>query len=154
MTITKKTSTKAPVVKKKPVLKPHKKAINFYMRATHDEIMAEHPDWEIGDVCREVAKRWRALGDDAKRPFHELAAAKIAPKKSRKPPPLPKKRPRYEDDEDDEDYVDSEDDEEDDEEEKSEEEESEEEVPVRVRIIASPPRHRRYACVTLLAPAS
>ena len=27
-------------------------------------------------------------------------------------------------------------------------------APVRVRIIASPPRHRRDACVTLLAPAS
>ena len=65
MTITKKTSTKAPVVKKKPVLKPHKKAINFYMRATHDEqsraLMAPH----VPRILAVFGTSLCADGDDA-----------------------------------------------------------------------------------------
>ena len=50
-------------------------AFVFFGRATRDDIKAAHPDWSLGAVGRELSKRWQALDDAAKKPFHELAAA-------------------------------------------------------------------------------
>ena len=50
-------------------------AFVFFGRATRDDIKAAHPDWSLGDVGRELSKRWQALDDAAKKTFHDLAAA-------------------------------------------------------------------------------
>ena len=50
-------------------------AFVFFGRATRDDIKAAHPDWSLGDVGRELGKRWKALDDAAKKPFLDLAAA-------------------------------------------------------------------------------
>jgi len=50
-------------------------AFVFFGLATRDDIKAAHPDWPLGFVGRELSKRWKALDDAAKKPFHELAAA-------------------------------------------------------------------------------
>ena len=38
------------------------------------EIKAAHPDWSLGDVGRELGKRWKELTEDDKKPYHDLAA--------------------------------------------------------------------------------
>ena len=87
-------------------------AFVFFGRATRDDIKAAHPDWSLGDVGRELSKRWKALDDAAKKPFHELAAADkeryerekadyeaanppppVVAAKSAPPAPPPRKRP-------------------------------------------------------------
>ena len=82
MTVTKKSSSssKAPAKKSKAVQKiePPKEVVTafvFFGRTTRDEIKAAHPDWSLGDVGRELSKRWKALKKDAKRSFRDLAAA-------------------------------------------------------------------------------
>ena len=49
-------------------------AFVFFGRATRDDIKAAHPDWSLGDVGRELGKRWKELSDDDKKPFHDQAA--------------------------------------------------------------------------------
>ena len=71
-------------------------AFVFFGRATRDDIKAAHPDWSLGAVGRELSKRWKALDDAAKKPFHELAAAdkeryeseKTAYDAANQPPPV------------------------------------------------------------------
>ena len=71
-------------------------AFVFFGRATRDDIKAAHPDWSLGDVGRELGKRWKALDDAAKKPFRELAAAdkeryeseKTAYDAANQPPPV------------------------------------------------------------------
>ena len=70
---------------KKPAKKAKKKkdpnapkgkssAFIFFGSATRAEIKAAHPDWSLGDVGRELGKRWKELSDDDKKPFHDQAA--------------------------------------------------------------------------------
>ena len=47
----------------------------LFARMEREKIKAEHPDWNLGMVGRELSERWEALGDDAKRPFLVRAAA-------------------------------------------------------------------------------
>ena len=49
-------------------------AFIFFGSATRAEIKAAHPDWSLGDVGRELGKRWKELSDDDKKPFHDQAA--------------------------------------------------------------------------------
>jgi hypothetical protein len=60
-----------------PPKKPEEAESAFVLfgRATRDDIKAAHPDWPLGEVGRELNKRWKALDDAAKKPFHDLAAA-------------------------------------------------------------------------------
>merc|ERR1719327_2014716 len=58
--------------KKKP--KGRTSAFIYFGNATRAEIKAEHPDWSLGEVGRELGKRWKELDDAAKQPFHDLAA--------------------------------------------------------------------------------
>merc|ERR1711970_411051 len=70
---------------KKPAKKAKKKkdpnapkgkssAFIFFGSATRAEIKAAHPDWSLGDVGRELGKRWKELTEDDKKPYHDLAA--------------------------------------------------------------------------------
>ena len=70
---------------KKPAKKAKKKkdpnapkgkssAFIFFGSATRAEIKAAHPDWSLGDVGRELGKRWKELSEDDKKPYHDLAA--------------------------------------------------------------------------------
>ena len=38
------------------------------------KIKEAHPDWSLGDIGRELGKRWNALDDAGKKPFQDLAA--------------------------------------------------------------------------------
>merc|ERR1712072_348375 len=49
-------------------------AFIFFGSATRAEIKAAHPDWSLGDVGRELGKRWKELTEDDKKPYHDLAA--------------------------------------------------------------------------------
>ena len=70
---------------KKPAKKAKKKkdpnapkgkssAFIFFGSATRAEIKAAHPDWSLGDVGRELGKRWKELTEDDKKRHHDLAA--------------------------------------------------------------------------------
>jgi len=81
----KKKKRKAEPAEEKPKKKTKKKkdpnapkgkssAFIFFGSATRAEIKAAHPDFSLGDVGRELGKRWKELDDAAKKPFHDLAA--------------------------------------------------------------------------------
>merc|ERR1711871_1843301 len=49
-------------------------AFIFFGSATRAEMKAAHSDWSLGDVGRELGKRWKELTEDDKKPYHDLAA--------------------------------------------------------------------------------
>merc|ERR1712138_70071 len=72
-------STKKPAKKAKKKNDPNapkgkSSAFIFFGSATRAEIKAAHPDWSLGDVGRELGKRWKELTEDDKKPYHDLAA--------------------------------------------------------------------------------
>ena len=72
-------STKKPAKKAKKKKDPNapkgkSSAFIFFGSATRAEIKAAHPDWSLGDVGRELGKRWKELTEDDKKPYHDLAA--------------------------------------------------------------------------------
>lgn len=73
-------------------------AFVFFGRATRDEIKAQHADWSLGDVGRELSRRWKTLDEDQQRPFRALERADAArcrsPLKKRRIQPRPLKPPR------------------------------------------------------------
>ena len=71
---TKKPAKKAKKKKDPNAPKGKSSAFIFFGSATRAEIKAAHPDWSLGDVGRELGKRWKELSDDDKKPFHDQAA--------------------------------------------------------------------------------
>merc|ERR1712167_510996 len=69
-----KTAKKAKKKKDPNAPKGKSSAFIFFGSATRAEIKAAHPDWSLGDVGRELGKRWKELTEDDKKPYHDLAA--------------------------------------------------------------------------------
>ena len=69
----KKKAKKAPKDPNKP--KGARSAWIFYTKVTFPEIQKAHADWGFGEVNKELSKRWKAMDDEAKKPFTEQAAA-------------------------------------------------------------------------------
>ena len=61
--------------KKKDPNAPKGKSSAYIMfgNATRAAIREQHPEWSLGDVGRELGKRWKELDDAAKAPFVEKA---------------------------------------------------------------------------------
>mmetsp|Transcript_16453 Transcript_16453/g.49540 ORF Transcript_16453/g.49540 Transcript_16453/m.49540 type:complete len:686 (-) Transcript_16453:49-2106(-) len=49
-------------------------AFIFFGGSERAKIKEAHPDWSLGDIGRELGKRWNALDDAGKKPFQDLAA--------------------------------------------------------------------------------
>mmetsp|Transcript_11923 Transcript_11923/g.31356 ORF Transcript_11923/g.31356 Transcript_11923/m.31356 type:complete len:134 (+) Transcript_11923:342-743(+) len=71
---TKKPAKKAKKKKDPNAPKGKSSAFIFFGSATRAEIKAAHPDWSLGDVGRELGKRWKELSEEDKKPFHDQAA--------------------------------------------------------------------------------
>ena len=46
---------------------------NFYQKEKLEAVAREIPDRPMGDKARLVGRRWRALSDEEKRPYEDLA---------------------------------------------------------------------------------
>ena len=47
----------------------------MFGNAKRNEIKEQHPDMTLGDIGRELGKRWKELTDDDKKPYVDLANA-------------------------------------------------------------------------------
>jgi len=60
---------------RKPGPKRPTTAFFFFGADQRSGIKAEHPEWRVTDISKELGRRWKDLSDDDKAPFTELAAA-------------------------------------------------------------------------------
>ena len=63
--------------KKKDPNAPKGKSSAYIMfgNAKRAEVKEQHPDFSLGDIGRELGKRWKELTDDDKKPYVDLATA-------------------------------------------------------------------------------
>ncbi|KRY92336.1 High mobility group protein 1.2 [Trichinella pseudospiralis] len=49
-------------------------AFFFFSNSKRAEIQQAHPDWKVGQVAQELGRMWKAIDEDEKRKFEDMAA--------------------------------------------------------------------------------
>jgi hypothetical protein len=58
---------------KKKTTKRSKTSYMYFCDSERKKIAKEHPDWKLGDVSKELGKRWKDLSDRKKKKFENMA---------------------------------------------------------------------------------
>ena len=50
-----------------------KSAYNFYVAEVRAKVKEENPDMKFGDISKKVGEMWKALSEEEKKPYQEMA---------------------------------------------------------------------------------